>query len=128
MFDLSQGMFGGDEMPNLGGHEFQFVWSVTLSNRVSPPSILIGDTITMSSSTSGATIYYTTDGSTPDATKTEYTGEIALPEVTTTYKTIAVKADMNDSAIRTAVYTVTDIFTTLSDDTILTDLTELADA
>ena len=62
----------------------------------------------MSSGTSGATIYYTTDGSTPDGTDTEYTEAITLPGSTTTFKAIAVLAGKVNSAVRTAVYTMVD--------------------
>ena len=37
-----------------------------------------GDTVTLSTTTTGANIYYTTDGSTPDDTSGLYTGPIAV--------------------------------------------------
>jgi hypothetical protein len=62
--------------------------------------------VTITSATSGATIYYTTDGSTPDATDTEYSTAIAIA-ATTTLKSIAFDgADF--SAVRTSVYTIED--------------------
>lgn len=55
--------------------------------------------------TEDATIYYTTDGSEPTASSTEYTGAISINE-TTTLKAIAVKDGMNDSQVATATYTI----------------------
>ena len=46
--------------------------------------------ITMTCATEGATIYYTTDGSAPDATKTAYTAAFKLTE-TTVVRAIAIK-------------------------------------
>ena len=60
--------------------------------------------VTLSSTTEGATIYYTTDGSDPDNTDTQYTTPIAV-STTTTIKAIAYKTDMDPSTIATAVYT-----------------------
>ena len=57
--------------------------------------------------TVGATIYYTTDGSTPDNTSTEYTGNaISLSERGTyTIKAIAIKGE-DESAVASATYTI----------------------
>lgn len=61
--------------------------------------------VSMTSATSGATIYYTTDGSTPTAANTPYTVPLHLTQ-TTTVKALAVKAGSNDSAITVETYTI----------------------
>ena len=63
--------------------------------------------IELSCTTDGATIYYTTDGSTPDNTSTEYTGSaISLSERGTyTIKAIAIKGE-DASAVASATYTI----------------------
>ncbi len=79
-----------------------------LSDPVFTPAAGIYDIdvdVTIDCSTSGATIYYTTDGSEPSATNgTEYTGEIVVSE-TTTFKAIAIK-DSEVSNVVTATYTI----------------------
>ena len=63
-------------------------------------------TVTISSATSGASIRYTTDGSTPTATTgTVYSTPITLSS-TTTLKAIAYKSGMTDSSVTTGAYTI----------------------
>ena len=74
--------------------------------------------VTLTSSTVGATIYYTTDGSDPTitggatgGTTAEYTAPIAVTgtvgqSITTTIKAIAVQNGMQDSSVETFTYTI----------------------
>jgi hypothetical protein len=62
-------------------------------------------TVTISCATEEATIYYTTDGSTPTNESTEYTAAISVDE-NMTIKAIAVKAGMANSAVASASYTI----------------------
>ncbi|MBO4487708.1 MAG: chitobiase/beta-hexosaminidase C-terminal domain-containing protein [Bacteroidaceae bacterium] len=52
--------------------------------------------VTMSCSTAGATIYYTTDGSVPTSASTQYSSALTLSD-TTTVKAIAVKDNVSSS-------------------------------
>ncbi|MCD1257275.1 family 16 glycosylhydrolase [Paenibacillus athensensis] len=61
--------------------------------------------VTLSSSTSGATIKYTTDGSTPTSASATYSGAINVAS-SQTIKAIAVKSGMTDSAVASASYTI----------------------
>lgn len=61
--------------------------------------------VTISCTTTGATIYYTTDGTTPTTSSSVYSSAIAISE-TTTVKAYAVKANMIDSEVATATYTI----------------------
>ena len=60
-------------------------------------------TVTISCVTEGATIYYTTDGSSPTTSSTPYTSPITIEE-TTTLKAIAVNGDGEESLVATAKY------------------------
>src|SRR5439155_3011574 len=58
-------------------------------------------TVTITDSTPGATIYYTTDGSTPTTASTVYTGPITLT-ATTTLKAMAAAPGKANSGVASA--------------------------
>jgi len=64
--------------------------------------------VTISTSTSGASIYYTTDGSEPTVSSTLYSDPITV-STTTTIKAIAIKEGMNNSDVAMETYTLPDI-------------------
>jgi chitobiase/beta-hexosaminidase-like protein/VCBS repeat protein/List-Bact-rpt repeat protein/FG-GAP repeat protein len=64
-----------------------------------PQSVSISDT------TSGARIYYTTDGSAPTTSSTVYSGPVSVTR-TTTLRAMAAASGMADSAVASATYTL----------------------
>lgn len=61
--------------------------------------------VTISCTTSGANIYYTTNGSTPTSSSTRYAGAIPVTS-STTLKAVASASGYTDSAVATATYTL----------------------
>ncbi|MGD0089090.1 MAG: kelch repeat-containing protein, partial [Planctomycetota bacterium] len=61
--------------------------------------------VTIATTTSGATIYYTLDGSTPTTSSTKYIGAINVA-ATTTIKAYAVSAGLSDSSVASGTYTI----------------------
>ena len=61
--------------------------------------------VTLSDSTAGATIYYTTDGTVPTTASTSYSAAISVA-TTTTINAIAVASGYNNSGEATATYTI----------------------
>ena len=60
--------------------------------------------VTISTATEGASVYYTTDGSAPTASSTLYTDPFTV-STTTTVKAIAIKEGMSDSPVASITYT-----------------------
>lgn len=61
--------------------------------------------VTVSSATSGATFYYTVDGSTPTTASTLYSGPISVA-VSKTIKVLGVKSGFSNSAVASAAYVI----------------------
>ncbi|MBR4837704.1 MAG: chitobiase/beta-hexosaminidase C-terminal domain-containing protein [Bacteroidales bacterium] len=88
------------------------VASATYVIKTKTPTFTVsGGTYTTSQSvelqceTAGATIHYTTDGSTPTASSPTYSSALSVSE-TTTIKAIAVKANWTNSDVAEAVYSI----------------------
>jgi hypothetical protein len=89
-------------------------WSYTAgttTQTAAPTFSLAGGTYTsaqsvaLSDATSGATIYYTTDGTTPTTSSAKYTGAITVSS-TETVQAIAVATGAANSAVASAAYTI----------------------
>ena len=87
-------------------------YNITPPARVSTPTFSPAagtytstQSVTISDATSGATIYYTTNGTTPGTSSTEYTGPITVSS-TETLEAIAVATGYTDSTVASAVYTI----------------------
>ena len=65
----------------------------------------VAQTVTISDAISGATMYYTTNGTVPTTASTKYTGPISV-KATETLKAVAIATGYSLSSIATAAYTI----------------------
>ena len=72
---------------------------------VAPTITRNGNTISLATTSTGATIYYTTDGTTPSASSTPYTGAFSLTTSPTTVKAIAIR-DGHNSTVATETFQI----------------------
>ncbi len=90
--------------------------SYIISNKVGAPSFTPvpgtyagSQNVTLATTTAGATIRYTLDGTTPSATSTLYSGAIAVTAPGKTIKAIALKAGMTSSTVSTGAYVINQV-------------------
>lgn len=83
-----------------------YTWIQVATPVASPTGggVVYGSTVVLTCATAGASIYYTTDGSTPDNTDTLYTGPITI-SADTTLKAIGYKTNYEPSDVLTETYT-----------------------
>jgi hypothetical protein len=67
--------------------------------------------VTLSDSTAGAVIYYTTNGTTPTTSSSVYSGTIPVGMGTTTIEAMAMASGASQSAVATATYVVSEAVT-----------------
>lgn len=92
-----------------------FIYSITVNysgSKVATPSFSVAagtynesKSVTLSCTTTGATIRYTLDGSTPTSTSTAYSSAITVDQ-TKTIKAKAFKSGLTDSDMASATYTI----------------------
>jgi len=100
---------------NVGSAAYDSAWASTVlagGNQAAAPTFspsagtyASAQSVAMSSATPGATIHYTTDGSTPTSASTAYSGAISVP-TTTTVQAIATAPGMNASNVTAATFTI----------------------
>jgi hypothetical protein len=71
----------------------------------------VAQTVRLATSTTGAEIFYTLNGTTPTTSSTYYTSAITISD-TATLKAVAVKSGMTDSDVLTEAYTIASSITT----------------
>ena len=109
---------GSTGLSDLAGNRLanDFVWSFSTGTggsqqaatpTFSPPggTYSTAQSVTISDTSSGVSIYYTTDGSTPTTASPRYTAPI-LVSTTTTIKAIAAGSGWTNSAVGSATYTI----------------------
>lgn len=77
-----------------------------ITSNVASGVVAYGTEVTLSTTTVGATIYYTLDGTTPTVKDTPFTAPIVLKNESTTISAVAVKSGMSSSNIARFTYRI----------------------
>jgi hypothetical protein len=111
-------IYGGDTIDSAGTYGLlNDLWVYQPYPNAPSPSFSVAggtysttQTVSLSDSTSGSSIYYTTDGTTPTIGSTQYTGPILVAS-TETVEAIAIADGYTASAVASATYTIPQSFT-----------------
>ena len=91
--------------PNGGNIQSGLKQVAPVTASVASGAVTASTKVTLSTATTGADIYYTTDGKQPTSASTKYTAQITI-SAKTTIKAIAIKAGMVPSDVQTFEYTI----------------------
>lgn len=91
--------------PNGGNIQSGLKQVAPVTASVASGAVTASTKVTLSTATTGADIYYTTDGKQPTSASTKYTTQITI-SAKTTIKAIAIKAGMVPSDVQTFEYTI----------------------
>lgn len=91
--------------PNGGNIQSGLKQVAAVTASVASGAVASGTKVTLSTTTTDADIYYTTDGSNPSSSSTKYTAQITV-SAATTIKAIAIKKGMIPSDVATFSYTI----------------------
>lgn len=105
-----------DDHADFGSEDFQSVYNcqVGCAMPVLTPAggtYAVAQTVSMSSTTTGATIYYTTDGSTPTTSSKKYSASITV-NANQTINAIAVKSGLSNSDVASESYIIAPVLPT----------------
>jgi hypothetical protein len=103
------GAKSGDTTSSVGSATYTISTVATVATPTFSPAggtYTSAQSVSISDSTSGATIYYTTNGSTPTTSSTVYSGAIAVSSGTVTIEALAAKSGDNNSSVASATYTI----------------------
>ena len=90
----------------MASQTYTLISQVAMPTFTPPPGIYSSaQSVTIGTTTPNATIYYTTDGTTPTTSSTKYTGPITVG-ATETLSAIAVASGLSNSPVASGLYTI----------------------
>ena len=101
LYMLMNGYYSPNMWDYISGGQYwsYYTCGVPYANVMSGSTVAFNTPVTLTCTTPGAAIYYTTDGSTPDVNSTLYTSPILVNKSNMTIKAIAAKSGLTNSPV-----------------------------